>query len=203
MDHAVALVQAYLRVNGYFTVSEYPVIVPAAAGGYRTATDLDILAFRFPGAGSMSPQEAGREAKGIRTPDPALGIRDDHPDMLIGEVKEGQAELNTAATDPAVLGAVLTRFGCCSGEAVEDVVKQLRRRGQAPLTDGHEVRLAAFGSTLEGRRHGHYFRLTLGHILEFLERYVDHYWESLRVEESKDPALGFVILRAKAKRGGP
>ncbi len=24
MDNAVALVQAYLRVNGYFTVAEYP-----------------------------------------------------------------------------------------------------------------------------------------------------------------------------------
>ena len=26
MDNAVALVQAYLRVNGYFTVVEYPVL---------------------------------------------------------------------------------------------------------------------------------------------------------------------------------
>jgi hypothetical protein len=26
MDNAVALVQAYLRVNGYFTVAEYPVV---------------------------------------------------------------------------------------------------------------------------------------------------------------------------------
>lgn len=64
------------------------------------------------------------------------------------------------------------------------------------------VRLAAFGSTLDGRHGGRYFRLTLGHILEFLEAYVEHYWESLRVEESKDPALGYLILTAKAKRGG-
>ena len=26
MDHAVALVEAYLQINGYFTVAEYPVI---------------------------------------------------------------------------------------------------------------------------------------------------------------------------------
>lgn len=26
MDNAVALVQAYLHVNGYFTVAEYPVL---------------------------------------------------------------------------------------------------------------------------------------------------------------------------------
>ena len=203
MDHAVSLVQAYLRVNGYFTVSEYPVIMPASTGGYRTASDLDILAFRFPHAGRMSPQETGRGALGVLTPDPALGARDDRPDMLIGEVKEGQAELNGAATDPAVLIAVLTRFGCCSAEAAEGAVEQLRRHGRAPLPGGHEVRLVAFGSTLGARDGGHYFRLTLGHILAFLEGYVDHYWESLRVEESKDPALGFVILRAKAKRGRP
>jgi hypothetical protein len=30
--------------------------------------------------------------------------------MLIGEVKEGRAELNHAARDPAVLAAALTRF---------------------------------------------------------------------------------------------
>jgi len=196
MDNAVFLVQAYLRINGYFTVSEYPVIMPAPGGGYRTATDLDILAFRFPGAGRMSPQEEG-------APDPALGVRGDHADMLIGEVKEGRAELNGAATDPAVLRAVLTRFGCCTPDAVGEAVGVLRRRGSAPLPGGHEVRLVAFGSTLESRHGGRYFRLTLGHILEFLEAYVERYWESLRVEESKDPALGFLILAGKAKRGMP
>ena len=48
MDNAVALVQAYLRLNGYFTVTEYPVIATRRDGTYRTATDLDVLAFRFP-----------------------------------------------------------------------------------------------------------------------------------------------------------
>lgn len=51
MDNAVALVQAYLRVNGNFTVSEFPVIELRRAQGYTAATDLDILGFRFPGAG--------------------------------------------------------------------------------------------------------------------------------------------------------
>jgi len=120
MDNAVALVQTYLRINGYFTVSEYPVILPAAGGGYRTATDLDMLGFRFPGAGRMSPREALPGASGAEIPDPALGVRGDHPDMLIGEVKEGRAELNGAATDAAVLRAVLTRFGCCPPRSTPD-----------------------------------------------------------------------------------
>ena len=55
MDTSVALVQAYLRINGYFTVTEYPVIASRSDGTYRTATDLDILAFRFPNAGRLVP----------------------------------------------------------------------------------------------------------------------------------------------------
>lgn len=202
MDNAVALVQAYLRVNGYFTVSEYPVIVPAASGGYRTATDLDILALRFSGAGGPSPGQTTPGASDAVMPDPALGVRADRSDMLIGEIKEGRAELNGAATDPAVLRAVLIRFGCCPPETAAMTVEALRRRGQATLPNGHEVRLVAFGTILESRHGGGYFRLTLGHALQFLEAYVERYWESLRVAESKDPALGFLLLRAKAKRGG-
>ena len=51
MDTAVALVQAYLNVNGYFTVVEYPVLEAYRGGHARSVTDLDVLAFRFPHAG--------------------------------------------------------------------------------------------------------------------------------------------------------
>lgn len=92
MDHAVALVEAYLRVNGFFTVAEYPVVEASRYGGYRTATDLDILAFRFPGGGRLvSTQDRGREH--AYAPDPQLGCATDCPEMLIGDVKEGRAEL--------------------------------------------------------------------------------------------------------------
>ena len=129
MDNAVALVQAYLRVNGYFTVAEYPVI-EAARFGYRSLTDLDILALRFPGAGRLVP---GRHALASRpaavfAPDPILAAPDDAVDMLVGEVKEGRAELNPASHDPAVLSTVLARFGCCSLEETGPVVDALLRR---------------------------------------------------------------------------
>ena len=61
MDNAVALVRAYLHVNGYFTVTEYPVLEAARHGGYRTVTDLDVLAVRFPGCllyTSPSPRDS-------------------------------------------------------------------------------------------------------------------------------------------------
>jgi len=44
MDNAVALVQAYLRINGYFTVAEFP-ILEGSHGQFHEVTDLDMLAF--------------------------------------------------------------------------------------------------------------------------------------------------------------
>ncbi len=45
MDVAVSLVESYLRLNGYFTVTEFQVQQPMAGqpGRFETATDLDIL----------------------------------------------------------------------------------------------------------------------------------------------------------------
>ncbi len=51
MATAFVLVQAYVSVNGYFTIAEYPRIEAFEHESARTATDVDILAFRFPGAG--------------------------------------------------------------------------------------------------------------------------------------------------------
>ncbi len=55
MDTAVLWVKAYLEANGYFTLAEYQVIEGLDEGGYRTATDLDVMAVRFPGAGRLVP----------------------------------------------------------------------------------------------------------------------------------------------------
>ena len=83
MEISVGLVQAYLRVNGYFTVAEYPVIEAVQRGKYRTVTDLDILAFRFPNAGRLVP---GAEEGGplCFEPDPLLGVSRQEADLIIG-----------------------------------------------------------------------------------------------------------------------
>jgi hypothetical protein len=135
MDHAVALVQAYLRVNGYLTVTEYPIVEAVRSGGYQAATDLDILAFRFGRASTLGQAvtPAGRPHAGIPPVDPALDLRPDLPDMIIGEVKEGRATLNRGATDKAVLAAAIARFGCCDASEAEMVVIDLLRRGRAKI----------------------------------------------------------------------
>lgn len=190
---SVALVQAYLRVNGYFTVSEYP-ILEARSGRYRVATDLDLLAFRFPGAGrrvqGRSPDEDRFE------PDPALGCPPDRADMLIGEVKEGRAELNRAARNPVVLRTALARFGCCpSGHA--DVVERLLHDGVALTPAGHRVRFIAFGGTAP-HLPGVDVTLSLAHVAGFIRAYLREHWGVLRHAQFKDPALAIISVLEKS-----
>lgn len=205
MDPAVGLVESYLRVNGYFTVTEYPLVEICKHGEYRTATDLDVLAFRFPGAGRLVPFQAGKTAneKGIQTfaPDPQLGGVSDEADMLIGEVKEGRAELNAAARDPAVLRAALTRFGCCAPDHVPAVVEALLQHGRAHTHCGHLVRLIAFGSLPPLSNGGKYAVISLGHVHEFLEGYIHEHWDVLCHAQFKDLAFAFEVILEKARRG--
>ena len=202
MDHAVALVETYLRVNGYFTVTEFPVIERMKNGDYRTATDLDILAFRFPGAGRLVLSSPGKseQAESLEV-DPELGCNRDQADMLIGEVKEGRAELNRGARDPAVLRAVLTRFGCCHPQHVPDVVKTLLHNSCAKTHCGHIVRLVAFGSLPAFAETPRCQVITLGHVQKFLCDYMRGHWDVLRHAQFKEPAFGFLLMLEKARLG--
>ena len=184
MDSAVAIVNAYLQLNGYFTVTEYP-IIEAYAQGARTRTDIDILAMRFPGA---------------PPPDVLLNCPVHTADMIIGEVKEGKAEFNERFWDPIVLRAALERFGCCPPEHARAAAEELMRRGHTQTHSGHAVRLIAFGTSPD-RPHGHKYEvISLGHIYEFFAAYIRRNWDVIKVAELKDPALGFLVLGEKALR---
>ena len=201
MDTSVSLVQAYLRVNGYFTVTEYPVIASRGDGQYRTATDLDVLAFRFPNAGRLVPgKRPGRDEDQFSVDD-ALMTSTEHADMLIGEVKEGRAQVNEAASDPAVLRAVLASFGCCSRDEAPRITEKLIRDGSALLPSGHRIRTAIFASIVSGVGAPRRVVISLGHIAQFLRAYIDEHWEVLRHSDTKDPAFGFLMTLAKAERG--
>lgn len=201
MDNSVALVQAYLRINGYFTVTEYPVIASGGDKLYRTATDLDVLAFRFPGAGRLVPGRRSARDEDHFQVDEALGVSTEHADMLIGEVKEGRAELNAAASDPAVVRAVLAGFGCCSREEAPGIATTLIRDGHALLPSGHRIRTAIFASVVAGATDSRHVVISLGHVVQFLRTYIDEHWEVLRQADTKDPAFGFLMTLAKAARG--
>lgn len=86
-------------------------------GRYETATDLDILAIRLPWAAQtvlrhrQRPDEERCEV--LLADDPALDAARSTPDVLIGEVKEGAAELNRRLKTPEVLCAALRRAAFC------------------------------------------------------------------------------------------
>jgi hypothetical protein len=168
MDNAVALVQAYLRVNGYFTVAEVPVLEASRHGGYREVTDIDILAFRFPEAGRAVGPSGGAIAEVAFEPDPALEAPADAADMLVGEVKEGEAHLNSAARNPVTLVTALARFGCCAPAEAPGIVDHLLKHGHAETEHGHQIRMIAFGTAPQvADAHG-YRTIQLSHVLGFL-----------------------------------
>jgi hypothetical protein len=203
MDTAVALVETYLRVNGYFTVTEYPIIELGQHGGYRTVTDIDILAVRFPEARLVDPKTStSRKSKWpVLSPDPALAAVTDRIDMIIGEVKEGRAELNRAVRDPTVLNAALTRFGCCSHRQAPELAKRILQKGHAMTHAGHSVRLVAFGSTALSSNTAGHPTITLGHVAKFLREYIEKHWDIVRNADFKDPTFGFLVLLEKARHG--
>lgn len=205
MDSAVSLVQAYLRVNGYFTVTEYPVVeAMGRAPGYQEATDLDVLAIRFPGAARRIPGESRSRADRHPAfePDPRIVADASAPDMVIGEVKQGTAELNPSARRKEVLAAALARFGCCPADEASDAVETLVREGSAMTPDGHRVRLVAFGSSVSQGGATAYDQISLGHVLEYLRRYIRDHWPVLRHAHFKDPVFAFLVLEEKVRKSG-
>jgi hypothetical protein len=198
MDTAVALVQAYLNVNGYFTVVEYPVL-EAYRQGARSVTDLDILAFRFADAGHEVIRGRKHAPLGGHAfePDPALGCPTDRPDMIVGEVKEGAARFNPATRDPLVLEVALARFGCCSPESAQHLTQQLLSRGRVDTPAGHSIRMVAFGAAPDTAAGEHAIIVPMRHVVSYLRSYLRAYWDVLRHSQIKDPTLGLLALLEK------
>lgn len=199
MDNAVALVQAFLRLHGYLTVTEFPVVRRNRAGGYDSVTDLDILAFRFGEAGEAC--HAADLPENMRHSDHLLGIAPGVPDMIVGEVKEGRAELNAAATKAEVLVAALARFGCCREQDLEGVMRDLLRHGHARTRHGHKVRLVAFGALPPAQRDHRCHVILLKDVVAHIRAYVQTHWQLLQASACKDPGLGFLMTLEKAQRG--
>ena len=203
MDHAVSLVQAYLQLNGYFTSAEYPIIAAQGKSGVRTITDIDVLAFRFP-TGFPTPQpvrgQAPQGGLNVSELDSGLGVPTNSIDMIIGEVKEGRVGINSGVRDPEVLRVVISRLGD-SVEEIGRVVHELLKRGTATSPGGVVTRLIAFGSFPPGSPVPPCRIISLGHVLEYLQGYVQRHWDVLRHLQFKDPAFGFLMTLEKARRG--
>ncbi len=197
MDTAVGLVQSYLYMNGYFTVTEYPVLELITDGEYRTVTDVDMLALRIPGA-ARTTDPSGSPVLAI---DPELDVDVNRIDLIIAEVKEGKAELNASGRDPKVLRAALNRFGAVPDDRVGAVIAQLLEDGEAEHPDGARVRLMAFGSRPPAQRRKKYRWMLHGDLVDFMHRTINEHWAAAQTIQSKDPALSFLLLLEKSARG--
>ncbi len=198
MDTAVALVKSYLQTNGFFTVTEYPILEMLEGTDTRTVTDIDVLALRFPGAGGA---ESTSTTGGLRIlPDPILGLDESHIEVIIGEVKEGAAVLNKSARDPAVLHAVLRRFGHMRPDVANALVGELITSGTGYHPAGIRVRLMVFASKPPAHTPVPYEWISLGRAATWLQEQVRENWDRVKTIQSKDPALGMMILFEKATR---
>lgn len=210
MTTATSLVESYLRLNGYFTVTEFQVQhpKPGEPGAFETATDVDILAVRLPWA-ARTVVRAKKRGKGKREEillgeDPALGVKRNMMDILIGEVKEGEAELNRRLTSAGVLYTVLRRTGCTPERQVAAVAERLRRNGEAVTRRAGvacRVRLASFCGYVEEPPAPARLVITLDHAFRFIEERLAEYQEVLRSAQFADPTLGMLKLMRKVGIG--
>ena len=193
MDPAVALVSAYLRVNGYFLLTEFEVH-RREASGLRTLTDVDLVALRPPTAAGPAhyrgSEEGAEECLVVTEVDPDLGVAEDRFDVLICEVKKGGAGFNPAIVTPAVLHAALRRVGDVVAAPIDDVVDGLLATGTI-RTPGAQVRLVAFGSHRASVRGT---AMTHRHLLGFLLDHLRRRPELSRATRFCDPALAFLEL---------
>jgi hypothetical protein len=202
MNAGVALVRAYLELNGYFIASELPVIAGKRGGRYEEITDLDALAVRMPLAAQVIPRGRPGPEDDVRIgPDPLLDPSDEAVDVLVAEVKEGRARMNDATRTPRALYAALSRVGCVPPERMDSVVGRLVGEGEVRLASGQgpvpcRIRLVAFGEGDTGDRDG-YEVISLAHVAQFVQRHLERYHDVLHPADLRDPVLGLLHLLRK------
>ncbi|HZD04532.1 MAG TPA: hypothetical protein VE173_06430 [Longimicrobiales bacterium] len=202
MNAGVSLVQAYLGLNGYLTVAEFPVIQGQKGGGYEEVTDLDVLGVRFPHAVHVIPRGRPGPEDDLRLEaDGALGPAGDAVDVIIGEVKEGKARLNDATRHCEVLYAALSRVGCVPPSLLDRVITDLQARGEARVGPDEtavasRIRLMAFGDGKSGKRNT-YSVLSLEQVAAFVKGYLKRYHTVLHPADLSDPVLGLLHLLRK------
>jgi hypothetical protein len=198
MDVAVNLVESYLRLNGYLTLSEIEVQSQNALGGYDTLTDVDIIGFRFPGDVFAAESTDRAESRMLLITDDVLDLDEDRIDVIIGEVKQGEAVFNAGLGRTEVLQSVLRRLEWVYADGITSVVDRLRRGGISHdrARGGGEIRtrLVAFGQSPVSGPH----TIPISHVIEALVGFMERYDDVLRSAQFKEPATALIRLLVKA-----
>lgn len=149
MDIGVSLVEAYLRFSGYLTLTEFEVQRRAPDGTFETITDVDVMGLRLPGDIYAGDPHGGPDTRLLLIEDPVLELRPGMVDVIIGEVKQGEAQFNPGLRRHEVLHSLLRRVEWLYAEPMDAVVRDLTTRyvRMSPGREGGQIRtrLVAFG----------------------------------------------------------
>ena len=199
MDTAVALVKSYLELCGYFVLAELPVRAHHE-GGYSDVTDLDVIAVRFPHAPLTGSRRTDRPLEVYLGTDPALRTSPDGVDVVIGEVKEGQARLNPALRRDETIAFALRRLGCCPESHLDEEARLIRHAGarkmSMPGRTPCRVRLVSFAGHGVASDHG-VLTVSLSHCVDFIANRLMESRDVLGGAQFKDTVLGLLALQDK------
>lgn len=197
VDIAVDLVEAYLRMNGFFTVSELEIQREVSPGVFQTLTDVDILAVRFPGPLYVADSHGHGPSPNLLVEDPVLRLEDDTVDIILGEVKQGEATFNPALTDHHTLHSVLQRVQWLFESDIHDMARELEEKLTCHVAARGvgrvRVRLVAFGRAPESNLNV----ITLSHILRSLVEQFEQFEAALKPAQFKNPAAAMIRLLVK------
>jgi len=197
MDIGVDLIESYLRINGYFTLSEFEVQRKVKNKGYETVTDVDVMGVRYPGHVHAADEHDPKRRKKLLVEDDVLELNLDEVDVIIGEVKQGKAVWNPGLTSHHTLHAVLARVEWLYEDPIANVADRLAEdhvcvsnaRGGGRI----RTRLVAFGRSPVNDLH----TISLTHVFEFLVNYFERFDDVLKPAQLKAPSAALVRLLVK------
>ena len=198
MDIAVNLVENYLRLTGYLTLSEFEVQRRDKRGRFKTVTDIDIMGLRMPGDVYLGDPHRGEDCELLLIDDPVLELESDTIDIIVGEVKQGQAELNPGIKDHGVLHSLLRRVEWLYTDDLGDVIRGLQRegvhRGDSKGAARVRTRLVAFGRSPFSNLN----TIALSHMIATLLAFFEEHEEAFRPIQFREPAPAFLSLLLKS-----
>ncbi|MEX1126481.1 MAG: hypothetical protein WEE53_12530 [Acidimicrobiia bacterium] len=168
------------------------------SAGYRSLTDIDIIALRPPTAPGPAHHHTGApvdECLIVTDLDPSLDIDPARFDEIICEVKTAEATLNPALRTPGALHAALRRTGDLYTTPLDHVVDQLLAESGA-ITPTARVRLVAFAG------HGQIgtgTTILLGDAARFIRTHLATHQDLYRVTRFADPVVALLELLEKLR----
>ncbi len=196
MDIGVSLVEAYLRLCGYLTLTEFGIQGRAPDGGFESITDVDVMGLRLPGDVYAAEPE-GPDARLLLIEDPVLQLHPGMVDVLIGEVKQGEAQFNPGLRRREVLHSLLRRVDWLYAEPLEEVVGDLTGHylRMSPARGGGQIRtrLVAFGRSPHCNLH----TISHAHIVEAMVGFLSGLGEAFQPVQFPEAAPAMLNLLLK------